>query len=71
MKILANKLKSRKLWVALIGIIVGIAAAFGIEGVEYAEIAGIVTSCASVVSYIFAEGAIDAARESSAFSSRE
>lgn len=56
-----EKLNSRKLWVALIGVVVGLAAAFGIEGGEYNEIAGIVTSMASVVAYIFAEGAVDAA----------
>ena len=56
-----EKLKSRKLWAAIVGVIVGIAAAFGIEGNDYAEIVGIVTSAVSVVSYIFAEGAIDKA----------
>lgn len=56
-----DKLKSRKLWAAIVGVIVGLAAAFGIEGNEYAEVAGIVTSAVSVISYIFAEGAIDAA----------
>lgn len=56
-----EKLKSRKLWAAIVGVVVGLAAAFGIEGSEYTEIAGIVTSCVSVISYIFAEGAVDAA----------
>lgn len=56
-----EKLKSRKLWAAVVGVVVGLAAAFGIDGNEYAEIAGIVTSAVSVVSYIFAEGAVDAA----------
>lgn len=56
-----NKLKSRKLWAAVVGVIVGLAAAFGIDGSEYAEVAGIVTSAVSVMSYIFAEGAVDAA----------
>ena len=56
-----DKLKSRKLWAAIVGVVVGLAAAFGIDGSDYAEIAGIVTSAVSVVSYIFAEGAVDAA----------
>lgn len=56
-----EKLKSRKLWAAIVGVIVGLAAAFGIEGNEYTEVAGIVTSAVSVISYIFAEGAVDAA----------
>lgn len=56
-----EKLKSRKLWAALVGVIVGLAAAFGIDSGEYTEIAGIVTSAVSIVAYIFAEGAVDAA----------
>ena len=56
-----RKLSSRKLWVAIVGVVVGIAAAFGIEGNEYTEIAGIVTAAASVISYIFGESRVDAA----------
>lgn len=55
-----DKLKSRKLWAALVGVVVGLAAAFGIDSSEYTEIAGIVTSAVSVVAYIFAESAVDA-----------
>jgi phage shock protein PspC (stress-responsive transcriptional regulator) len=68
MKTFVRKLSSRKLWAAIVGVAVGIAAAFGIDGNDWAEIAGIVTSAASVISYIFAEGSVDAARESSAVS---
>ncbi len=56
-----EKLKSRKLWAALVGVVVGLAAAFGIDGNDYAEVAGIVTSAVSVISYIFAEAKVDAA----------
>jgi len=59
---LLRKLSSRKLWTAVCGIILGIAAAFGLEENDYAQIAGIVTSALSVVSYVFGESAIDAAR---------
>ncbi len=58
-----DKLKSRKLWAAIVGVIVGIAAAFGIDGSEYTEVAGIVTSALSVVSYIFAEAKVDAVKK--------
>lgn len=58
-----QKLTSRKLWAALVGVVVGLAAAFGIEGNEYAEVAGIVTSAVSVVSYIFGEAAVDASKK--------
>ena len=33
-----EKLTSRKLWVTIIGVIIGIAMAFGVEGSEYTEI---------------------------------
>lgn len=58
-----QKLSSRKLWAAVVGVIVGLAAAFGIEENEYAQIVGVVGSMVSVVSYIFGESAVDAARE--------
>ena len=59
-----QKLTSRKLWVAIVGVIVGLAAAFGIDTNEYAQIAGIVTSAVSIVGYVFAESKVDAARVS-------
>lgn len=58
-----QKLTSRKLWAAVIGVVVGLAAAFGIEENEYAQIAGVVGSVVSVVGYIFGEASVDAARE--------
>lgn len=58
-----QKLSSRKLWAAVVGVIVGLAAAFGIEENEYAQIVGVVGSVVSVVGYIFGEAAVDAARE--------
>ena len=63
MEKLKQKLSSRKLWAAIVGVVVGLAAAFGIESNEYAQIAGIVTSAVSVLSYIFGEASVDAARE--------
>lgn len=59
---LKQKLSSRKLWVAIVGIVIGFAAAFGIEENDYAQIAGIVTSAVSVVGYIFGESSVDSAR---------
>ena len=47
MKDILRKLSSRKLWTAICGIIVGIAAAFGLDENEWAQIAGIVTSAIS------------------------
>ena len=56
-----EKLKSRKLWAAVVGVAVGLAAAFGLDESEYTQIAGIVASAASVIAYIFGEAKIDAA----------
>ncbi len=57
-----KKLSSRKLWTAIVGVIVGLAAMFGLDENDYAQVAGIVTSAASVLAYIFGETKIDAAR---------
>lgn len=57
-----QKLTSRKLWTSVVGVVVGLAAAFGLRENDWAQIAGIVTSAASVVAYIFGEAKIDAAR---------
>lgn len=56
-----QKLSSRKLWIAIIGVVVGLAAAFGIDTNDYAQIAGIITSAVSVVTYVFGESRVDAA----------
>lgn len=63
MEKLKQKLSSRKLWAAVVGVIVGLAAAFGIGENEYAQVAGVVTSAVSVFAYIFGEAAVDASRE--------
>ena len=57
-----QKLTSRKLWAAVVGVVVGLAAAFGISENDYAQIVGVVGSVVSVVSYIFGEASVDAAR---------
>lgn len=56
-----RKLTSRKLWLALAGVATGIAMILGIDGSDITTVAGAVTALASVVSYIMAEGKIDAA----------
>ena len=61
MKNIASKLGSRKLWAAIIGVVVGVAAIFGLDEGVISTVAGAVTAIASVVAYIAAEGRIDAA----------
>ena len=55
-----EKLKSRKLWAAVLGIITGLAVAFGADADAVATVAGAVTAAVSVVSYILTEGCLDA-----------
>lgn len=55
------KLTSRKLWMALIGLISGILLAFKVDAETVETISGMVMSMASVVAYILGEGLIDAA----------
>ena len=57
-----QKLTSRKLWAAVVGVVVGLAAAFGITENEYAQIVGLVGSIVSAISYICGEAAVDVAR---------
>lgn len=63
MQTFLRKLSSRKLWAAVVGVVVGLAAAFGIEDGEWTQVAGIVTSAVSVVAYITGEAKIDAANK--------
>ena len=53
-----RKLTSRKFLLAAVGVVVGIAMAFGVES---GEIMGAVTTIASIIAYINGEAKIDAA----------
>ena len=57
-----QKLSSRKLWIAVVGVIVGLATSFGLSENEYAPIAGNITAIVSAVAYIIGEAKVDAAR---------
>lgn len=61
MKTIAEKLKSRKLWAALVGVIAGLAMVFGLDKGTITDVAGAVTAAASIIAYIFGEAKIDAA----------
>lgn len=61
MNTLKQKLTSRKLWTAIVGIFVGLAAAFGLPENDIAQIAGVITSAMAVVAYINGEARVDAA----------
>lgn len=56
----AQKLTSRKLWLAVAGLVVGIITLFQ-PGSDTAQISGLILSLGSVVAYIVGEGLVDAA----------
>lgn len=56
-----RKLTSRKLWVAIAGLISGLILAFGGEEGTAATVSGVVLQVASVIGYLLAEGLADAA----------
>lgn len=55
-----KKLSSRKFWLAVVGLVTGILTLFKLPESESAQIGGIIMAVGSVVSYILAEGWIDA-----------
>lgn len=57
-----EKLMSRKFWAMIIGVIMGVAMAFGVDASEVSEVAGAMTSMVSLVMYMYTEGKVDAAR---------
>ena len=56
-----QKLTSRKLWAAIVGVITGLAMVFGLDEGVITNVSGAVVSAASIVVYIYAEGKVDAA----------
>ena len=65
MKEIMRKLTSRKFLLAIVGVVSGLALAFGVEGSEITEIVstigGIVTAGGAIVAYINGEAKVDAA----------
>lgn len=61
MQTFIKKITSRKFLTCVAGVILGICMIFGLDEGAVNTIAGAVTSIASVVIYIYAEGKIDAA----------
>ena len=61
MKIFLQKITSRKFIAALAGLFTGLAIVLGADQDAVSTVSGAVVSLASLVSYIVAEGSIDAA----------
>lgn len=61
MTTILRKLTSRKLWVTIVGVVVGIAAAFGITENDYAQLVGLIGAIAAAINYVHTEGQVDKA----------
>jgi drug/metabolite transporter (DMT)-like permease len=57
----SQKLTSRKFWLAVAGLVVGVLALFGVDNNTTQQISGVVMSLGSVAAYIVGEGLVDAA----------
>ena len=58
----AQKLSSRKFWVALSGLVISVLLLFGVDRTETELIGGVVMAVGTVVAYILAEGWVDVTR---------
>lgn len=56
-----RKLTSRKLWLAVAGLVSGIILAFGYDESTAATVSGVILQAAAVLGYLLAEGLTDAA----------
>ena len=54
-----DKLTSRKLWAAVIGVVLSVMVMFGASAEEQEKVTGLVTSCGVLIAYIVGEGLID------------
>lgn len=56
-----RKLSSRKLWVAVAGLVGGLLLLLGADAERVDKICGLILELASIIGYLLAEGLIDAA----------
>jgi drug/metabolite transporter (DMT)-like permease len=59
---IVRKLTSRRLWVAVAGIVTGVALALGGEASEVQSLAGTITALVSALGYMVTEASVDKAR---------
>ena len=55
-----QKLSSRKLWLALSGLAIGVLALFGVNSNTTQQVSGVIMALGSVIAYIVGEGLVDA-----------
>lgn len=58
-----SKLTSRKFWVAVAGFVTPILLAFGVSQDTVTQVTAIIMAGAAVITYVFAEGKVDANRK--------
>ena len=58
-----RKLTSRKLWLAIVGLVIAVCSMFNANAELIDKITGLVMAVASVVGYILGEGLVDAANK--------
>lgn len=56
-----RKLSSRKMWAAIIGVILSIMVMFGASDDDKNKVTGLITACSTLVIYILSEGSVDSA----------
>ena len=54
-----RKLTSRKMWAAVIGVAISLMMLCGVESGEQERIVAVITSTATLISYIIGEGMVD------------
>lgn len=59
-----RKLTSRKFWVAIIGFVTTLLAAFGISDLSIEQVSAVISAAAVLIAYIIGEGLVDAAGNS-------
>lgn len=56
-----RKLTSRKMWAAVIGVVLSVMVMFGASAEEQEKVTGLITSCGVLIAYIVGEGMVDGA----------
>jgi hypothetical protein len=54
-----RKLSSRKMWAAVIGVVLSVMTMYGSSEDDKAKVTGLITSCGVLIAYIVGEGLID------------
>lgn len=54
-----RKLSSRKMWAAVIGVVLSVMTMYGSSEDDKAKVTGLITACSTLVIYILAESSVD------------